>query len=140
MVNYWVVPCSTRFSGFCGKWKCNLFVADAFELGGSVDFPHRKRLGLIPTGLPVSANTLADPNVVLPHYPVIPGGKESLQIGDIVAFPREVGSGHTTIYIGKNEQGQDELIYARDDEVVVKTLDYVIAQLKDPFVIRRYTS
>ena len=137
---YGKTPCSYRFSGFCGEWKCNLFVADAFETGAGVDFPHRKRLGLIPTGEPVSANTLGNPKEVLPHYPVIPGGKESLQVGDIVAFPMPAPyHGHTTIYIGKNEQGQDVLIYAGEYGVVVNPFDYVSVEGKKPFVIRRYT-
>jgi hypothetical protein len=62
-----------------------------------------------------------------------------LQIGDIVAFPRpEPDHGHTTIYIGKNAQGQDELVYAGKNGVIVGTFDYVNAKYEE-YVIRRYT-
>lgn len=62
-----------------------------------------------------------------------------MQMGDIVAFSGGEESGHVTLYIGKNAQGQDELIYAGRWKVVKKPLKYVAEELEEPFIIRRYT-
>jgi RHS repeat-associated protein len=106
--------------GIPGLSKCNIFVADAYGLGGGVGFGGS---GVPVSGgilginqSPPSANQLGNMNVAVAHFlvawPPLPG--------DIVAFNSPGGHGHSTIWLGNNV-----LIYAGGGDVKLGSLGFV---------------
>jgi RHS repeat-associated protein len=121
-------------------WKCNIFAANAYAKGAKLGYgkngypAERSFRGRIaeffgrPSGHPPVANALADPQTVIPDFPV----SASAQIGDIIAFAFPGGLGHTTLKLGPGL-----LIYAGPDAVKIGTFKDVMEGHKY-FTIRGY--
>ncbi len=106
------------------QWKCNIFVAAAYTLGGGVNFDEN--------GIPVTYRYkglgAATGAVNLPTANDFASGNDdklkgfermaNVQMGDVAAWANPGGLGHTAISIGGNA-----VIYAGRDNVKVNTLN-----------------
>ncbi|MFN0141274.1 MAG: RHS repeat domain-containing protein, partial [Pyrinomonadaceae bacterium] len=107
-----------------GQWKCNIFVAAAYTLGGGVNFDEN--------GIPVTYRYkglgAATGSVNLPTANDFASGNDdklkgfermaNVRMGDIAAWANPGGLGHTAISIGG-----DAVIYAGPSNVKVNTLN-----------------
>jgi hypothetical protein len=112
-----------------GDWKCNVFLAQSFSVGGGVGlggangYPVNGRyLGLGSAWgsvNAVSADTLANANASVPHFPVT----NSPGVGAIAAFQAPAGFiGHSAINLGGGA-----LIYAGQNDVKIGTVQQNMA-------------
>jgi RHS repeat-associated protein len=108
-----------------GRWKCNIFVANAYAIGGGVGWEgsgvptNSSRLGsLIGRRWPSDANTLASPTATVKNFVVV----AAPDMGDIVAFPQPAPQlGHSAIFAGGSTSG-GVVIYASINDVKLNTV------------------
>ncbi|CAG2248073.1 unnamed protein product [Mytilus edulis] len=86
---------------YCGTWKCNLFVYDVLKsVGAKVPTRHWWIYS------PIGANEWGNPNSGIIKstgcYTLIPSFSQK-RSGDIIAFPKTIGSGHVGIVYSSNE-------------------------------------
>jgi RHS repeat-associated protein len=114
---------SNTISVGSGDWKCNVFVAESFAVGGGIGlggsgYPVNGRymgLGSLWGSVnAVSANELANPSADVANF----GVTSTAGVGDIAAFQAPAGYiGHSTINLGGGA-----LVYAGENAVKVGTV------------------
>jgi hypothetical protein len=134
-----------------GDLKCNKLVADAYAAGancglstGSGWYDEGKGTGwpaMLKDGSlwPPQANELADSarNIrSLTNARNLRSGEDKAEpeLGDIIAFPAENGSGHTGLYLGKNL-----IVSAKETGIEVHPLEYEQGQHGGVVRIRKFT-
>ena len=120
-----------------GQYKCNIFAADAYAIGGGIGWgpsgvPTNAKLGgLFGHFHPYAANDLANRSTRVRNFPVVDGRHR--EIGDIAAFDNPGGEGHTVLYLGGGM-----CIYAGPNDVKMDTVMFVLEDGHDYVTYRRY--
>jgi hypothetical protein len=141
-----------------GQWKCNVFALNVvYAAGGRVPvvaygpkleriisnymFWQGRRLsrhgrGKVAQSHYPFARELANPQLFVKTLPVVAGGLDALQEGDLVILkpPRDSPSGHCLVYLGKRQGNEIHAAYASSDGAVI---EYYELEKERGYTIRR---